>query len=202
MATRATGSDTYVAIAGLLSDLPSAPHPPPGRGDILVVLGDVAGAAVVARSVLEALRLDSHVLAVAGPNTTVPAGGCRLTGPADAGRWAARLRSGDTPGVVVVETDLDTRTTSWACSIVAAVGAASVWAVVDATRKITDCARWLATLGQVSALAVHSTSGTSDPASALSLGLPVAMVDGQPATPHVWAALLCQRLAESTHAPC
>lgn len=200
LATRAIGFDTYTAIAGTLSDLPAASQPPTGRGDILVVLGDLAGAVIVARSVLATWRLDPEVLAVAGPNTTATSGGCRLTGQADAGRWASRLRMGDTPGIVLVEADLDARTIAWAKSITAAIGPTVIWAVVDATRKIADCSRWLEALGRVDALAVHSTTGTSDPASVLSLGFPVAMVDGLPATPHTWAALLCQRLTESSHA--
>lgn len=190
----------YSSIAGLLSDLPSAPQPPGGRGDVLVIIGDLAGAVSVARTVLAMWRLDADVMAVAGPNTSGLPGSCRLTGQADAGRWAARLRTGDTPGIVIVEADLDARTIGWVRSIVTAVGATAVWTVIDATRKTADSARWLESIGHVDALTVHSTSGTSDPASVLSLGLPVALVDGQPATPHTWAALLCQRLTESSHA--
>jgi hypothetical protein len=36
---------------------------------------------------------------------------------------------------------------------------------------------------------------TADPASVLGLDLPIFSLDGKPATPHAWAAMLCARIA-------
>jgi len=36
---------------------------------------------------------------------------------------------------------------------------------------------------------------TSDPATVLGLELPIHSLDGKPATPHSWAAMLCARIA-------
>jgi hypothetical protein len=36
---------------------------------------------------------------------------------------------------------------------------------------------------------------SGDPASPLSLRLPVALLDGRPSTPFQWAAMLCERLS-------
>jgi len=39
-------------------------------------------------------------------------------------------------------------------------------------------------------------AANADPASPLALGVPIALLDGQPAGPHGWAALLSRRLFE------
>ena len=70
------------------------------------------------------------------------------------------------------------------------------WAVLDATRKPADLRTWLARLPRVDAVVVDDTRASADPAALLDgLPVPVAMVDGVRATPHAWAALLCERLA-------
>jgi hypothetical protein len=42
---------------------------------------------------------------------------------------------------------------------------------------------------------VHSVDLTADPATVLGLDLPIFSLDGKPATPHAWAAMLCARIA-------
>jgi hypothetical protein len=42
---------------------------------------------------------------------------------------------------------------------------------------------------------VHSVDITADPATVLGLDLPIVSLDGKPATPHAWAAMLCARIA-------
>jgi hypothetical protein len=42
---------------------------------------------------------------------------------------------------------------------------------------------------------VHSVELTADPATVLGLDLPIFSLDGKPATPHTWAAMLCARIA-------
>ena len=76
-----------------------------------------------------------------------------------------------------------------------ALGATALWAIVDATRKTADTARYLRSLGEVEALVVHNVELTSDPASVLGLEVPIFSLDGKPATPHAWAAMLCARIA-------
>jgi hypothetical protein len=76
-----------------------------------------------------------------------------------------------------------------------ALGATALWAVVDATRKTADTAKHLRTLGEVEALVVHGVELTADPATVLGLELPIFSLDGKPATPHAWAAMLCARIA-------
>jgi hypothetical protein len=83
----------------------------------------------------------------------------------------------------------------WVNEMCDSIGATAVWAIVDATRKTADTARHLRTLGEVEALVVHGVELTADPGSVLGLDLPIFSLDGKPATPHAWAAMLCARIA-------
>jgi hypothetical protein len=84
---------------------------------------------------------------------------------------------------------------AWVDATCAALRATAVWAVVDATRKTSDTARHLKLLGEVEALVVYGVENTSDPATVLGLSHPIVSLDGRPATPHAWAAMLCARIA-------
>jgi hypothetical protein len=194
LALRATASDMYAAIVEAFAALPVAAVPPDGPGETLVVIGESTYAVDVARTVANSLRLDHDDILFAGHNAA--AVGVhprrRITGAHDARSWAKRLRRSDGPSVVAVEATLDE--SPWAASIVDAVRPAAVWCVVDASRKTSDVAHQLQGLHRVDAIAVRGTLASGDPASPLSLRIPVALLDGRPATAHAWAAMLCERL--------
>jgi hypothetical protein len=68
------------------------------------------------------------------------------------------------------------------------------WGVAEASRKPEDLAAWSRSLGGIDVLALVDLEGTTTPAAALGAGLPVGTLDGQPATPQLWASILCTRL--------
>ncbi len=73
------------------------------------------------------------------------------------------------------------------------MGADVLWAVVDAGRRNRDTGAQLARLGRalpVGAIAVTGTQDTSEPAAVLELGLPVAVLEGRPATAGAWTGVL------------
>jgi hypothetical protein len=76
-----------------------------------------------------------------------------------------------------------------------------VWGVVDATCKTEDVAMWAETIGGVDALALENVEVTVSPAAALGLGIPVARLNGQPATASRWAALVMARLPPPSEEP-
>ena len=96
--------------------------------------------------------------------------------------------------MVVVDAPLTPGDDPWVRDVCDALGATAVWAVVDATRKTADTARYLHGMGTVDAIAVHRADATADPASVLELGVPVVSIDGKPATVRAWAALLAERM--------
>ncbi|GGM27338.1 hypothetical protein ACFFX1_12115 [Dactylosporangium sucinum] len=195
IAMHASGGDTYSAIVEAFTALPDAEPAPDAPGETLVVVGESTHAMEVARWVAEAQRLDDDHILFAGRNAA--AAGIepkrRITGAHDARLWAKKLRKSDAASVVAVEAALDEA--HWAAAIVEAVRPVAVWVVVDASRKTSDVAHHLQGLRRVDAICLRGTGSSGDPASPLSLRLPVALLDGRPSTPYQWAAMLCERLS-------
>jgi hypothetical protein len=180
-----------------LASRPAAPGVPDAPGEILVLAGEVTHAVPIAKALLDQIGADQTHLLLAGPS----ASGTGLHSSRvihDAKAAAARaekLQSSDSPWVVVLDAQVGSTDPIWVNDMCDALGATAVWAVVDATRKTADTARHLRTLGEVEALVVHSVDLTADPATVLGLDLPIFSLDGKPATPHAWAAMLCARIA-------
>ena len=103
--------------------------------------------------------------------------------------------------MTIVAVDAPLRTDAyWMAQMLAIWSPVAVWAVVEATRKPEDLEPWIDGLPRVDALVVQDTDLSADPAAVLrQVTIPVALLDGVPATPHRWASLLCERL-ESTKA--
>jgi hypothetical protein len=197
MAAQITGGDTYAGVLSALAARPAAPGVPDAAGEILVLAGDLGHAIPIGKQLLEQIGVDQSHLLLAGPS----AAGTGLHSSRvlhDARAAAARaekLQSADAPWVVVLDAQVGATDPIWVNDMCDAVGATALWAVVDATRKTADTARHLRTLGEVEALVVHSVELTADPATVLGLDLPIFSLDGKPATPHAWAAMLCARIA-------
>jgi hypothetical protein len=185
--------EAYPAIVRALQAEPSASALPTGPGAIVVIVGELAGALSVAEDLSRILHLDAARILIASESAQV---GRHIADPGDAGRQAVRLRSGDQPRLVCVDAPAPT---AWVQQVVAALRPDALWFAVDATRKPADVGRQLRALPRVDALAVHALEATADPASPLALGPPVALLDGQPAGPHGWAALLCRRMYEEEY---
>ncbi|MCW2492620.1 MAG: pclO, partial [Frankiales bacterium] len=86
----------------------------------------------------------------------------------------------------------------WASEVVRALRPDAAWLIVDATRKIDDERARLDRIGGIDALAVYSARLSSSPATAWDLGLPIALLDGRPATTFAWSSLLFSALPTHT----
>jgi hypothetical protein len=71
---------------------------------------------------------------------------------------------------------------------IAALRPATVIGIVDAVVKAEDIVAWADGLGGVDALALAGVHTTHSPAAVLRTGIPVARLDGHPASPARWAA--------------
>jgi hypothetical protein len=197
MAAQITGGDTYAGVLSALAARPAAPGVPDAPGEILVLAGDVGHAVPIAKQLLEQIGVDQSHLLLAGPSaagTGLHSSRVLHDAKAAAAR-AEKLQSADAPWVIVLDAQVGATDPIWVNDMCDAIGATALWAVVDATRKTADTARHLRTLGEVEALVVHSVELTADPATVLGLELPIFSLDGKPATPHAWAAMLCARIA-------
>jgi hypothetical protein len=197
MAAQITGGDTYAGVLSALASRPAAPGVPDAAGEILVLAGDVSHTVPIGRHLLEQIGVDPGHLLLAG--TSGAGTGLHssrvLHDAKSAAARADKLQSSDAPWVVVLDAQVGATDPIWVNDMCDAIGATALWAVVDATRKTADTARHLRTLGEVEALVVHSIELTTDPGTVLGLDLPIFSLDGKPATPHAWAAMLCARIA-------
>lgn len=191
-----------VELSRLLAHVPSAPPVPREPGTVLVVVGPPEDA--VRTADLLALRSGTG-----SPSTVVHAGdiepttghGRRLTTPQTAERW--RARSGEVDELTVVALGVRPGRTREAAGaeLLAALAPDQVWAAVDARSKVRDCVRWLGAVGSlrpIDALAVTGLFDTSEPGTVLGLGIPVAWIDGVPASRVAWAAALGEHLPDGT----
>jgi hypothetical protein len=197
MARKITGGDTYAGVLSVLAARPSAPGIPDGPGEILVLAGDVNLGVPIARHLLEQIGAGENHLLLAAPSTagTGLHSSRLISTPEAAEARVEKLHSADHPWIVVMDAPVGGTEPLWVNDMCDAIGATAVWSIVDATRKTADTARHLRTLGEVEALVVHGVELTADPASVLGLDLPIYSLDGKPATPHAWAAMLCARIA-------
>ncbi|MEV6849955.1 hypothetical protein [Actinoplanes sp. NPDC051411] len=197
MARKITGGDTYAGVLSVLAARPSAPGIPDGPGEILVLAGDVNLGVPIAKHLLEQIGAGENHLLLAAPSTagTGLHSSRLISTPEVAESRVEKLHAADHPWVVVMDAPVGGTDPLWVNDMCDAIGATAVWSIVDATRKTADTARHLRTLGEVEALVVHGVELTSDPASVLGLDLPIYSLDGKPATPHAWAAMLCARIA-------
>jgi hypothetical protein len=202
LATRAQGDEPYQAVLTALADLPAATPPPDRPGDVFVIIGELSPAVRTAQWAAKTLRLDPAQVLLAGPSTegTTIHPTRRITGPADAERRAKRMHRADVPWVVVVDAPLGVDS-GWIEEVSGGLGATTVWATVDATRKPGDTANHLRSIGKVDALVVYAADVCADPGTVLALPAPIALLDGVVANAHEWAALLSRRLTEHRAAP-
>jgi hypothetical protein len=197
MARQITGGDTYAGVLSVLAARPSAPGIPDGPGEILVLAGDLNLCVPVARHLLDQIEVpENHLLLAAQSTAGTGLHSSRLIStPEAAESRAEKLHSAESAWVIVMDAPVGGTDPIWVNEMCDAIGATALWAIVDATRKTADTARHLRTLGEVESLVVHSVELTADPASVLGLDLPIYSLDGKPATPHAWAAMLCARIA-------
>jgi len=170
-----------VTLGAVLGRLPRPPAPPRGPRQVLVVVGEGDGPRTVARTL--ALRwgvADAcvHELDATGAVTAPP-------------------RDDRGPQVVALRVGTEHHDRTLAARALAALTADQVWAVTDARTKPADVTAWVTAVGAerpVDAIAVHGLLDTTAPGTVLEPGLPVAWVDGVPASRLVWAAALGQEL--------
>ncbi len=174
--------------------LPPLPGPPKLPTSIVAVVGPRDEVMEVARAVTDDIGASRQELAIATQRPVWRAQE-RVLGPADevaeerrTWRWRGR------PSVVAIEQPVRAGGSQWASDMLKALEPALCWGVAEASRKPEDLASWSRSLGGIDVLALVDLEGTTTPAAALAAGVPVGSLDGQPATPQLWARILCARL--------
>lgn len=191
------GDDVATGLLRALSALPVAAPVPATAGDVIAVVGERHAALALARTIAAELGLahDEVVLASEHDDGEDLPLGCLLpTVPAVADeRCSARWRR--RPSIVVVDTPVRPGASTFGRRALEALEPSATWGAVTAATKPEDVRAWSDSLGGLDAVAVDGLDDTSTPASILGTGIPVARLDGRPASPALWTALLMERLA-------
>lgn len=168
------------------------------KGNVVAVVGAGPVAFRVATQMAHRAGLAERDVMLAGEIEAVPGHGRRLQTGAALAKFRAKA-SPDELHVVVLGVGEGPEALRTAAEMLEAVEPTQAWAVVDARRRAAELRRWLRAVGSrraFDALAVHSTGEAQSPGVVLGLGHPVGWLDGLPANPLVWAALLSERLAD------
>ncbi|MBO9553103.1 hypothetical protein [Cellulomonas sp.] len=190
-----------VTLSSLLADVPAAPPVPRAPGSVLVVIGADDDADAVAALLAERLRLAPDAVRPAGGSRPRTSGrartGARMVSAEQVTAWRAGATSADHPWVVALAVGPEAEDRAAAAALVRACAPDQVWAVVDARTRTADARRWIRSVtSSVDAVAMRGLLDTAEPGAALALGIPVAWIDGVPATTVAWAAALSQALGD------
>lgn len=167
-------------------------------GGVVAVVGEPAAALRTAMQMAYRAGTPPHDVVLAGDLGPVPGHGRRVQTAAA----AARLRGRAAEGATLVAVGVDASGGAAAAELLEALAPDQCWAVVDAARRVAESRRWLREVGArrpFDAVAVMGSFEAQAPGAVLNLGVPVGWVDGLPASPVVWAAVLSERLAEDAH---
>ena len=175
---------TLDGLAGALARLPTADPVPSAGGSVIVVVGARREAHATARSVSSQLGLDASDLLEADPN--------------DVSRHkVARRRASNKVTVVVLEASPRSRALPLVAGWIEKVKPDQVLGAVPASTKRADVAHWHAQIGRVDALALSRLSGTMTPGELMG-ELPIAYLEGRPASILRWVLLLLTTIEERT----
>lgn len=185
----ATRDDLLAALA-LLPKPPSLPTEP---GEILAVVGDPMRASMLAAEIAAETGCSPHDVLVATTDEGILERlGTDRTVSSAAGASATREELSRRPShnVVAVDAPLARGRRAWVRHVLEALDPSLVVGVVEASAKPEDVCAWALDLGGIDAIALEGTAFSCTPVSVIACGLPVALIDGQPATPERWLALM------------
>jgi hypothetical protein len=190
------GTDVRSALVSALAGVAAAPTLPLGPGEVIALVGTGTRLLPAAQQAATALGLrPGGVALVAAEGSAQTAHGPhRMRTVGEAARRAARLARRQQATVVAVDCGQDGSSTAWAAAVLEALDVSAVCLLVDAGDKVADVRRRVADWPCADALVVEGTGRTLDPATVLSLGVPVATVDDVASSPAAWADLIARRL--------
>jgi hypothetical protein len=189
------GVGTREMQGALMESLARLPVPPPlphALGVVVAVVGTGPQPVLLARDISEELDLDPDrvVLATQAPlGEGIPAW-LQVCDPATAEERRRSWRRREYPTVVACSLPPGREHLRWAREMLDSFEPTSTWAIVEAGWKSEDIRHWAEVLGGIDVLALRNLAQTVSPAAVLELGIPVARLEGQPATPIAWADYL------------
>ncbi|SEJ55780.1 hypothetical protein [Demequina mangrovi] len=189
------GEDGRVALSALVRRLD--PVPALAAGDLLVVVGDPERSLAVACQVARWHGAPETSVLLAGDAPAATGHGRRIRSAASARTMGARAVTGTAghgPAVVALGLGPDTDEAR-AAALLEGFAPRACWAATAASGPQDPVLDALEALGRIDAAALDGVAALREPGRALAGPLPVAWVDGLPATPVMWATRLDAALA-------
>jgi hypothetical protein len=190
------GRPLELELARAFSQLPEPRPLPREAGSVIAIVGERQAALAAANALVQqaGISLEHVVLACPHDDDLSPSGEPAIARASAAAERRHGWRRRPGPTVVIVDAPVGRASGTWANSMLTALEPELVWATVDATRKPEDIEAWAERLGGIDALSLQALDETESPAAVLRTGIPVARIDGTPASAVRWAALLTDRL--------
>lgn len=191
------GNELRGALIESLAHLPIPSPLPDANGVVIAVVGVGAQPVMLARALAVERGLDPDNLVLATEHELgdgIPTW-LQINDPATAEERRRSWRRRDYQTYVAISLPAVTASQDWARSMLDNLEPTQTWGIVNAAWKIEDVDSWSDRLGGFDVLALEHLSDTVSPASAIQLDLPIARLDGRPATPLRWAELLTERIA-------
>ncbi len=193
--TTVSAGQAELALRRALEHLLPPPLPLPTQPtSVVAVVGPKRKVAAVARLLAEQMGVPAGRVALATQRDVRQQREAVITSPAAADELRLAWRWRSHPAVVAIESPVRPSGNQWAAAVLRALQPVVCWGVADACTKVEDVTAWSSSLGGLDSLALVDLEGTTTPGAALGLPFPVGLVDGQAATPALWASALCSRL--------
>ncbi len=190
------GLGLHEALAESLERLPTPEQLPATRGVTVAIVGIGARPVALARILAVEQDIDPDTVVIATERELgngVPAW-LQITDATSALERRRSWRRRDHVSFVAVSMPSMTAATEWANTMLDYLEPTQIWAVANAGWKAEDVRAWASHLGGFDVLAIERLDDTISPASLLDIGIPVARIDGEPASAQNWADLLVDRL--------
>ncbi|MGN8244998.1 hypothetical protein ACTHAM_002110 [Cellulomonas soli] len=204
-----------LTVPAVVARIPVVTAPSRAPGTVVVVVGTGADVDAVAPVLADRLRCAPDAVVRAGtvgsrpddlPADARPRGsagrpGAPLASPQAVARWRRTADEAPHAWVVALAVGPTQADRTAAAGLLRGLRGDTVWAVVDARTKAADVRRWTDEVAAqrpertVDAVAVRGLFDTAEPGTVLDLGVPVAWMDGVPATSLAWASVLSASLA-------
>lgn len=174
--------------------LPVVPHPPKAASSVVAVIGPKAEVMSAAWALAEEMGTPPDDVALATRRELWRHQDHVIASPESALERRRSWRWRSAPSVVAIEHEVRPGPADWAAEMLKALSPTLCWGVASAAHKPEDIAAWSQSLGGLDAIALVDLESTTTPAAALCSPVPVGRLDGAPATPELWAKVLCDRL--------
>lgn len=178
-------------VEAVFAGLPGPPPLPADPGGLVAVVGAAGMVRTAANSVALTVGCPRDEVAIA--SSTASDRQARPEYRARTASQAAAMGPGwrrDRVGVVAVYAPPLGSDQRWTRQMLRALRPSCVWGMAEATTKPDDVRGWAAAIGGVDALVMTDVGSTATPAAILSIGIPIARLDDEPASPARWAAVI------------